>query len=81
MRTFEDIVKLYDTDAVISEQIAGYWINAYAQYMKCEVAYSRGKVVFSNADNQYRLVKLQVERDYAKREVELVETKLFKLEN
>ena len=81
MRTFEDILELYDTNAVISQQIAGYWINAYTEYMKCEVAYTQGKVVFSNADNEYRLVKLQVERDYAKREVELIENKLFKLKN
>jgi len=80
MRTFQDILDLYKTNLVMSEQMASYWIKAYAEYMKCEVAYSRGKVVFSDAPNEYRLVKLQVERDYARREVELVEIQLMKLQ-
>jgi len=78
MRTFDEILDLYKTNTIISEQIAGYWIKAYAEYMKCEVAYSRGKVIFSDASNEYRLVKLQVERDYARREVELIEIQLMK---
>lgn len=80
MKTFEEIAELYKTNTVMSEQMAGYWIKAYAEYMKTEIAYARGKLVFSNCPNEYRLAKLQVERDYAKKEVELVEIQLLKLQ-
>jgi hypothetical protein len=77
MKTFEEISRLVTKyPLMIDECQSRLWIDTYSAYMRAELIYQRCANLVIQPDNPYWLQKLEVERDYLKRQVELIEKKL-----